>query len=115
MELEKIAPVVISIIVIILIAIISEYSKTVAAITATMPLSVPLGIWIVYAAEEGNREKTAEFSSGLLIGIIPTVIFIAATWFAAKSGWSLAPIIGFGYAAWGVSLGMVLTARHFLV
>lgn len=113
MELEKIAPVVISIIVIVLIAIISEYSKTFAAITATMPLSVPLGLWIVYAAESGDKEKTAEFSSGLLVGIIPTVIFIVATWYGARSGWTIVPIIAFGYAAWGVSLGMMLTVRQF--
>ena len=114
MELEKIAPVLISIVVIILIATISEYSKTFAAITATMPLSVPLGLWIVYTAESGDKGKMAEFSSGLLLGIIPTVIFIAATWFAARSGWTLVPIITFGYSAWGVSLGMLLTARHFI-
>jgi hypothetical protein len=61
MELEKIAPVVISVLVIILIAIISEYSKTFAAITATMPLSVPLSLWIVYAAEHGDQGKMTEF------------------------------------------------------
>jgi hypothetical protein len=114
MELEKIAPVLISIIVIILIAVISEYSKTFAAITATMPLSVPLGLWIVYAAESGDKGKMVEFSSGLLYGIIPTVIFIIATWYAARTGWSIVPIIAFGYSAWGVSLGIMLTARQLI-
>jgi hypothetical protein len=100
--------------VIIVIAIISEYSKTFAAITATMPLSVPLGLWIVYAAEQGDKAQMTEFSSGLLIGIIPTVIFIIATWYAARTGWAIVPIIAFGYMAWGLALGVMLTARQFL-
>jgi hypothetical protein len=114
MSWQRLAPIVISIVVIILIAILQEQSKVIAAITATMPLTAPLGIWIVYAAQAGNREAVTDFNRSLLLGIWPTVGFLVATWLAARAGWRLLPILLAGYAAWGVGLGVLIGVRSLL-
>ena len=36
--------------------------KTFAAITATMPLAIPLALWIVYAANRDNPAAITEFT-----------------------------------------------------
>ncbi|GIK63081.1 MAG: hypothetical protein BroJett018_08750 [Chloroflexota bacterium] len=114
MDWNKILPVIISIVIIIFVAIVRQYSRTVAAITATMPLNVPLALWIAYSAEDNSHEKLGEFSTGLFIGIIPTVVFIGVTALTVNAGWSIGPVLGTGYLAWGVTLGLLLAARHFL-
>jgi hypothetical protein len=111
MSWQRLAPIVISIAVIILIAILQEQSKAVAAITATMPLSAPLGIWIVYTAQAGDRQAVADFNGSLFLSIWPTVGFLAAAWLAARAGWRLVPILLAGYAAWGAGLGLLFGIR----
>jgi hypothetical protein len=49
MKWQDVLPILASIVVIILVAIFERQSKLVAAITATMPLTAPLALWVVYA------------------------------------------------------------------
>jgi hypothetical protein len=114
MSWQRLAPIVISITVIILIAILQEHSRLVAAITATMPLTAPLGIWIVYAAQAGDQQAVAEFNGSLLVGVWPTVGFLVAVWLAARAGWRLVPMLAAGYAAWVVGLGVLFGVRYLL-
>jgi hypothetical protein len=114
MDWNKVLPVIISIGVIILVAVVRQYSRTLAAITATMPINVPLALWIAYSAEDNSREKLGEFSTGLFFGIIPTVIFIGVTALTVNAGWSFGPVLVTGYLSWAITLGLLLTARHFL-
>ncbi|MEJ2150561.1 MAG: hypothetical protein P8Z40_13925 [Chloroflexota bacterium] len=114
MSWQRLAPIVISITVIILIAILQEHSRLVAAITATMPLTAPLGIWIVYAAQAGDQKAIAEFNGSLLVGVWPTVGFLVAVWLAARTGWRLVPMLAAGYAAWVVGLGVLFGVRYLL-
>ncbi len=111
---ERVLPVLVSIAIIILIAILREYSKTLAAITATMPVNIPLGMWIMYNAEEGDRTVMAAFTGSLVVGIGPTVLFLVVVWLAARAGWSLLPMLIAGYLAWGLALGVILLFRHVL-
>lgn len=112
MKTQDILPVLLSIIIIILVAILEKQSKLAAAITATMPIGAPLAIWIVYSANRGDRETMEGFSVGLLIGIIPTIGFLVAAWLAARAGLKLFPILLIGYLAWGVVLGLILILRR---
>jgi len=114
MKWQAVVPVVISILVIIAVAVVQRYSKMVAAITATMPLNIPLSLWVVAAANGGDRPGTARFSDGLLLGIGPTVVFVVAAWLAARAGWRVAAVIGTGYAAWGLALIALFGARRWL-
>ena len=76
MKSQDIVPVVLSIVVIILVAILEKQSKLFAALTATMPLTAPLALWIVYSSNAGNKEVVSQFSLSLLLGLIPTLAFL---------------------------------------
>lgn len=108
---ERVLPVIVSIGVIITVALLREHSRTFAAIAATMPINVPLALWIVFSADHDPTTR-AQFSEGLLIGIFPTVIFLIVSWLVVKAGWALVPTIIAGYVAWGMALGALLLLRR---
>jgi hypothetical protein len=114
MKMNDIVPVVISILVIVLVAVLEKYSKLIAAVTATMPLSAPLALWIVYASSQGDRAAVQEFTSSLLIGIVPTLAFLVVAWLAARSGMKLASILILGYATWGAVLALIVGVKRLL-
>ena len=114
MKTQDIVPVLLSIIVIILVAVVEKQSKLAAAITATMPIGATLALWIVYSANEGEQKTMEQFSSGLLLGIIPTIGFLVAAWFASRAGLKLVPMLLVGYAVWGVVLGLILILRRII-
>jgi hypothetical protein len=114
MKSQDVLPVLMSIVVIVFVAVVERQSKLVAAITATMPLTAPLALWIVYASSGGDRSTVAQFSRSLLVGLIPTIGFMVAVWLAARTGLRLAPLLLVGYGVWGVVLTMVVLSRKML-
>jgi len=111
-EWGKVLPVIVSIGVILIVAALRNQSRAVAAIAATMPINIPLTIWIVASGTpEGSPDALVSFIEGLLIGIIPTVFFLIAAYAAARLGWSLVPLLLAGYAAWGGTLILILTIQ----
>jgi len=114
MKWQEILPVVISIIVIILVAVLEKQSKLIAAITATMPLTIPLTLWIVYSSVGGEKQAMSLFTSGLLLGIIPTVSFVVAIWLASRAGVKLVPMLLIGYAVWGVGVMLIFKMKGLL-
>jgi hypothetical protein len=114
MKLNEVLPVVISIMVIVLVAILEKHSKLVAAITATMPLTIPLALWIVYSSSQGDRQAVESFTRSMMTGIIPTVAFAVAIWFGARAGLKLLPMIVLGYTVWAAVLALMLSVRHWL-
>lgn len=112
MKTQDVLPVLLSIVVIILVAVLEKQSKFAAAITATMPIGATLAIWIVYAANSGDQETMKDFSKGLLFGIIPTIGFLFAVWFASRAGLKLVPLLMVGYVVWGVLLGVIVMLRR---
>ena len=112
MKWQEIVPVVISVAVILLVAALEKQSKLVAAVTATMPLTMPLALWIVYAANQGERVVVEKFTQGLVLGILPTVVFALAIWVGARLGLKLGALLILGYAAWGVSLLLLLGIKR---
>jgi mannose/fructose/N-acetylgalactosamine-specific phosphotransferase system component IID len=109
-EWSRVIPVIVSIIIIILVAILRQYSKMFAAIAATMPINIPLGMWIIYAGDD-KQTALADFSEAVMINILPTLAFIVTAWLMAKAGHALLPTILVGYLVWGVCLGAVLIIR----
>jgi hypothetical protein len=107
LEWQKIAPVIISILLIVCIAIARTYSKTFAAIISTMPINIALSLWIVASAEDGKQAPLTEFTAAMLRGIIPTVVFVFAAWLTVRAGWQLVPVLLASYIAWAASLGMI--------
>ena len=114
MKWNDVLPVGLSILVIISVAVLEKYSKLFAAVTATMPINIPLALGIVYASAHGDQAIIQEFTSSLLMGIVPTLAFLVTIWLAARFGMKLAPILIFGYAIWGVVLALIVGARRLL-
>ena len=114
MRTQDVLPVLASVIVIVLIAVIEKQSKTVAAITAVMPVTAPLALWIVYASSGGERLAMSEFTFGLVVGLLPTLGFAVAAWLAARAGMKLIPTILVGYGAWGAGTLIIALVRKLL-
>ena len=108
----KVAPVIVSIIIIIFIAIVREYSKTIAAIAVTMPINLPLGIWLVYGSS--TKAEMEQFTRTLVFNLMPTFAFVVIAWLAARAGWKLVPMVVAGYAGWGVGLIITMLVRRAL-
>lgn len=111
---RNVGPVLVSIGIIVAVAVVRAHSRTAAAVLATMPINVPLALWVVYAGAGGDRAIMAQFTQAMLIAIGPTVGFLLVVWLAARAGWRLAPMLAAGYAIWGASLGLTLAVRHLL-
>jgi hypothetical protein len=79
-----------------------------------MPVNIPLSLWIVYALSEGDRSILSQYTSGMVIGIIPTVGFLMAVWFASRLGFKLVPLVLFGYTTWVVVLLGIVGLRKML-
>jgi hypothetical protein len=110
----KILPVLVSIGVILAVAYLRQYSRTFAAIAATMPINIPLGLWIVYSGVEDAAERQkvfTEFAEATMINMFPTLAFIIAGYLVARAGHGLIPTILVGYVVWGLLLGVILLVR----
>lgn len=114
MKTQDILPVLISIVVIILVAVLEKQSKLAAAVTATMPIGATLALWIVYSANDGDRGTMEQFSVGLMVGIIPSIGFLVAAWLSARAGLSLVPILLVGFTVWGIMLSLILILRKLI-
>jgi hypothetical protein len=114
MKWESWVTVVVSIVVIILVAVVQRYSRTLAAITATMPLNIPLSLWIVSTASGEDRAGVTQFMDGMLWGILPTVVFVIAAWLAVRAGWKVGPTIVVGYVAWAAAVAVFFSVRRWV-
>jgi hypothetical protein len=114
MKLNEILPVGISITMLILVAFLQRQSKVVAAVTATMPVTIPLALWIVYSSTKGERKPIELFTGGLVSGIIPTVMFVISIWLSTRSGLKLVPTILVGYTTWAMTLGVMFLVRRWM-
>lgn len=111
LDWNKTLPVMVSIAIIISIAILRNYSRTLASIAAVMPINIPLGMWIVYAGDENKQAALAEFSESLLLNIVPTIIFMLVAWQMTRHGYGLLPTILAGYAIWAIAMLIVFYVR----
>ena len=114
MKSQDVIPVVLSIVVIVLVAILEKQSKLFAALTATMPLAAPLALWIVYSSNAGDRTAVSQFSLSLLLGLLPTMAFLIVVWLAARAGMKLVPMIVTGYGVWAIGATVLYLLRNML-
>jgi uncharacterized membrane protein (GlpM family) len=105
---ERAVTVLLSVLVVVLVAVVQEHSRHLAAIVATMPLTAPLAMWIVFSASRGDPEQTADFVGSMVIGSIASLVFVLACWFALRRGWSLPITLAFAAAVW---LAIVVVPR----
>lgn len=100
MSQERVIPVLVSVAVIVLVAVVQERSRHLAALLASMPLTAPLAIWIVHSASGGDHRETAAFSWSLLVGSLASLAFVAACWLALRQAWSLPAVLAAGGVVW---------------
>ena len=114
MKWTEILPVLLSIATIIVIAVVEKHSKTVAAVTATMPIGVPLALWVVLSRNPDHQQHALmpSLTRDMLIGVVGTVAFLLAAHAAARSGWRLIPVLVVGYVAWATVLGIGFMYRR---
>lgn len=114
MKLQDILPILLSILIIILAAVLEKQSKLFAALTATMPLAVALALWIVYFSNLGDKTAISQFSLSLLLGLLPTLAFLITVWLAAQAGLQLVPMILMGYGVWAIGASLLYLLRNIL-
>ena len=114
MKTQDVLPVILSIIVIILVAVLERQSKLFAAITATMPLAAPLALWIVYSSSGGDQEAVSNFTLSMFLGFLPTLAFIVTVWLAARAGVKLVPMLLTGYGVWAAGASLLYLLRNLL-
>ncbi len=111
---QRVLPVLVSIGIIIAIAVLRQYSRTIAAVAATMPINMPLGLWIVYSAAPNDRIALIQFTEVLMISLPATLAFATVAWITSRAGWGVAPIIIAGYVGWGITLLICMGLRGYL-
>ncbi len=109
---EKIVPVVVSILVIVLVALVQERSRELAAIAAVMPLTMPLAAWIVFSASGGDHQETARFVGSMFAAYLPTVIFVAALWVGLRQAWPFALALVGAFAVWAALVALAHLVRR---
>ena len=111
MSWQEILRVLVAFVVIVAVTILQKQSKLIAAITATMPINIPLAMWILYSSTGGDRSSMKEFTQSLVFGIFPTVGFLLAVWLAWRMALKLMPTFLVGYAIWGVGVLILLALK----
>lgn len=108
---RRIAPVLASIAIVIVIALLRERSKAVAAITATMPINVALALWLIYAGEGTDQSAVVDFVRSMIVGVSATLVWLLVVWVAAWAGWGLPRLLLVGYVAWAVAIAAIFTLQ----
>ncbi len=100
MNLQRSIPVVTSIGIILLVAVLRDRSRLVAAIVSTMPINIPLALWVLSAGTKGDSQAMAAFARALVLSLIPSFIWVVIVFLALRAGWHLLASIGVAYAVW---------------
>jgi hypothetical protein len=105
MSTQRIIQLVVAIGILIAIALVSERSRVAASILSVMPFNITIALWFVYSAVDGNPSLTAGFSRMVLLGLIPTALFVVACWIGLRHGWPLWQVLIVGYIVWIAAMG----------
>ena len=105
---ERAVTVLLSVVIVVLVAMVQERSRPLAAIIATMPLTAPLAMWIVFSASRGDQRQTADFVGSMVMGSVASLLFVLACWFSLRQAWGF--LVTLVLAA-GVWLLVVLLSR----
>jgi hypothetical protein len=108
MNVQKALPVVTSILIILLVAYLRDRSKVLATIFATMPINMPLALWVLVSSGPEDTALLANYVRSFIIGLIPAFIWLGVVYVCLRLGWSLLGSIGAGYLVWAVLIAALL-------
>jgi len=97
---ERAVTVLVSVLIVILVAVVQERSRHLAAILATMPLTAPLAMWIVFSASSGDQRQTADFVRSMVIGSVASFVFVLACWLGLRQEWGLLVTLALASTVW---------------
>ena len=103
---ERVLPVLLSVLVIVLVALIQERSRYLGAVIAAMPLTGPLAMWIVFSASQGDQRQTAEFVGSMVVGFAASFVFILVCWFGFRQEWGFMVTMIVAAAIWAASVSL---------
>ncbi len=105
---ERVVTVLLSVLIVVLVAVVQERSRHLAAIIATMPVTAPLAMWIVFSASRADQRQTADFVGSMVVGSVASLVFVVACWFALRQAWGFPVTLAVASAIW---LLIVLLSR----
>ena len=82
------------------VALISDRSRALPGIAATMPINITIILWIIWGKSDGDYMNLQEVTRSMLPGIFSTACFIALCWFGFTRRWSFVMTITVGYLVW---------------
>jgi hypothetical protein len=108
MSLAKSLPVIVSILIILTVAYLRERSRTLAVLFGTMPINLPLTLWIIFGSGQDNGTTITAFIRSLFLGMIATMLWVLVVWYVVRTGYGLLSAVVAGYAAWGLLIGLLI-------
>jgi hypothetical protein len=106
MNWQRLLPTVASIAIILVITLLRDRSRTLAAIFAVTPINIPLALWVISGSTGDDPMQLADFTRAIFIGLIPVLLWVVIAFFAFRAGWSLWATFGLAYLVWGGLLGL---------
>jgi uncharacterized membrane protein (GlpM family) len=97
---ERAVTVLLSVLVVVLVAVVQERSRHLGAIIATMPLTAPLAMWIVFSASRSDQRQTADFVGSMVIGSVASLLFVLACWLGLRQEWGFVVTLAFASTIW---------------
>lgn len=115
MSLAKNAPVIVSILIILTVAYLRNRSHVFAVLAGTMPINLPITLWITFAGSNEQPATISDFVRSLFLAMIATMLWVAMVWLATRNGWGLLPALLSGYAVWGVLVAILFALGYLSV
>jgi hypothetical protein len=108
---QKTLPVIISIIIILIVAVLRDKSKTLATLFATMPINMPLALWVIASGSAEDAAVLSGYVRNFIIALVPGFIWLGVVYALLKIGWGLLSAIVGGYAVWGVIIAALILLK----
>ena len=79
---------------------IGKTMPALGGLIATMPITSLLVMLWLYRDSRGDTLLLGRYTSGVLVGIGPTILFFLAVWFCLRRGLPFGPALCAGLLAW---------------
>ncbi|MGQ0601974.1 MAG: hypothetical protein ACT4QE_09795, partial [Anaerolineales bacterium] len=79
-----------------------DRSRTVAALLATMPINIPLALWVISSGSDNDPQVLSDTIRTMFIGLILGFVWLGVVLWLTRAGWMILPAMGVGYVAWAV-------------
>lgn len=109
--MQKLLPVLISIAIIIGVALLRDRFRTVAALLVTLPINIPLSMWIVSNGAGAGSSAVYHFARATVIGLFVTLAWVLIVFTALRAGWTLGAAIAAAYGVWAILVGVLFALR----